>query len=245
MKKSELTASERERYARHLNLEGLGPEGQLRLINGSAVIVGLGGIGSPVALYLAAAGVGRLGLVDADSVSLSNLQRQVIHKTRNVGMPKTRSAAEAVRELNPEVRTEEYPEFLTRENAEAVCRGYDLIVDASDSFAVKFLVNDTALRLDKPCVIGGINRYRGMMLTHLPGTADLRSVFPEEPERTADDRCVNTGVLGVVAGMMGMLIATEAVKILGRIPEPMTDALLTFDLRLMEWNKLKLTTDNR
>lgn len=243
--RSELTAAEQERYARHLNLEGLGPEGQLRLINGSALIVGLGGIGSPVALYLAAAGVGRLGLMDADRVSLSNLQRQVIHRTRNVGQPKTRSAAEAIRELNPEVRTEEHPEFLTPDNAEALCRGYDLIIDASDSYETKYLINDTALRLDKPCVIGGINRYRGMMITHLPGTADLRTAFPEEPERTADDRCVNTGVLGVVAGMMGMQIATEAVKILGGIPEPMTNALLTFDLRRMEWTKLKLATDNR
>ena len=226
------------RYNRHIILEGFGREGQEKLRQGRVLIVGAGGLGSPVALYLAAAGVGTLGIVDGDTVSLANLQRQVLHTTPDIGRLKVESAAEHIHALNPEVQVEQYPFFLSEDNAKELIGGYDFIIDGSDNFATKYLVCDACVMLGKACSIGGISRYSGQLTTHVPGSACYRCLFPEPPAMKDVETCATVGVLGSIAGMLGTVQATECIKFLAGIGSLLTDTLLSFDSRTMEWNRL-------
>lgn len=234
-----MNREETRRYSRHLLLDGFGIEGQQRLMDARVLIVGMGGLGSPIALYLAAAGVGTLGIVDGDMVSLTNLQRQVIHGTPDVGRSKVESAAEAIHKINPSVRVEKHELFLNEDNALDIIGDYDFIVEGSDNFSAKYLVNDACVMLGKSFCIGGINRYSGQVMTYRPGTACYRCLFPEPPAREDVETCAMVGVLGTIAGMLGTVQATEVVKCIAGVGEPLYNQLLTFDALTMQWDKLQ------
>lgn len=236
----ELDPLRKRRYSRHLILEGFGAAGQERLLGSKVLIVGVGGLGSPAALYLAAAGTGTIGLVDADTVSLSNLQRQIIHSTADVNHPKVNSAAERIEALNPDVKVVRHPFNLTADNAPDLIGGYDYVVDGTDNFASKYLINDACVMLGKPFSIGGINRYRGQLMTHVPGSACYRCLFPEPPDARDVETCSMTGVLGSIAGICGTLLATECLKYIIGHGELLTDALLTFDAASMQFRRLAM-----
>lgn len=227
-----LTPEQIERYKRHVLLKDVGTEGQLKILNAKVLVVGTGGLGSPVALYLAAAGIGTIGLIDADVVSLSNLQRQVIHFTSNLGEPKVESARRKMEDVNPDVKVLTYAEMLTEENAEALFAQYDFIVDCTDNFPVKFLINDVCVRLGKPFSHGGILRFQGETFTHLPGTACYRCLFSEPDESNAD------GLFGAIAGMLGTIQAAEVVKYFAGVGQLLTNRLLTFDALSMQYRTL-------
>ena len=236
----ELTKEQELRYHRHLVLQGIGEEGQTKLLQSRVLIVGVGGLGSPVAQYLSAAGVGTLGLVDGDLVSLTNLQRQVIHKTGDVGRPKVDSAEEAIHLLNPDIRVIKHEFYLSETNVAALVRDYDFIVDGTDNFSSKYLVNDACIMEGKPFCMGGIQRFGGQLMTHLPGTACYRCLFPEPPSIRNVETCSMVGVLGSVAGIMGTLQATEAIKYLTGTGELLTDRLLTFDGLTMQFQDIRM-----
>ena len=233
----ELTSEQHQRYNRHLILEGFGIEGQERLLQSKVLLVGVGGLGSPVALYLAAAGVGTIGLVDGDQVSLTNLQRQVIHTTPDIGMPKVDSAEEKLKAINPDICIEKHELFLSEANALDLIRPYDFVIDGSDNFATKYLVNDACVMLGKSFCVGGISKYSGQVMTHRPDTACYRCLFPEPPEMADVETCAIVGVLGSIAGMLGTVQATEAIKCLAGVGEPLYNTLLTFDALTMNWQR--------
>lgn len=237
--KTTFTDEEVKRYLRHIDLEGVGPEGQRKLKDASVCVVGAGGLGSPVLLYLAAAGVGRIGIVDGDNVDLSNLQRQVIHSTSAVGMPKTESARKRIEEINPHVNVECYNMFLTRENAEDILSKYDFVIEATDHFASKYLINDVCTEIGKPFSIGGVQQYGGQTITCVPGSRSYRDVFPEAEDNRACQSCAALGILGVVPGIVGTIQATEAIKYILSLGQLLTDRLLIFDARKMSFNVLQ------
>ena len=232
-----------KRYSRHIILDGFGREGQEKLLNSKVLIVGAGGLGSPCALYLAAAGVGVIGIADADVVSVSNLQRQVIHFTDDAGHNKVDSAREKMQRLNPDVRVETYTDFITAQNATDIFRHYEFIIDCTDSFASKYLVNDACVLLGKPFCIAGIVRYAGQLMTHVPGTACYRCLFPEPPQENEVETCAMVGVLGSAVGTMGTLQATEAIKYLTGIGELLTDTILTYDALSAQFMRMDFARD--
>lgn len=226
------------RYARHISLPGFGEEAQERLKNGSVLVIGAGGLGSPVLLYLAAAGVGRIGVADGDVVDTTNLQRQIIHTTASVGVSKVASAASKMRDLNPEVRVDEYREFVDAGNIEELMAEYDFVIDATDGIGAKFLINDACVRAGKPFNHGAIFQYEGHTMTVLPGSANLRTLFPDGPEGVENREPV--GPLGVVPGVLGTLQATEAIKYLSGVGELLVNRLLCFDLLTMQFTCIRL-----
>lgn len=232
------TEDEKLRYARHISLPGFGEEGQLRLKNGSVLVIGAGGLGSPVLLYLAAAGVGHIGVADGDVVDTTNLQRQVIHTTASVGMSKVKSAAARMRALNPDVEIEEFGEFVNESNIAGLIAGYDFVIDATDSIDIKFLINDACVEAGKPYNHGAIFQYEGHTMTVLPGTADLRALFPDGPSAVV--RSAPVGPLGVVPGVLGTLQATEAIKYVSGVGELLVNRLLCFDLLTMKFTCLRI-----
>ena len=236
----DLTEEQIERYSRHILLQDVGLEGQEKLLNAKVLIVGAGGLGSPVALYLAAAGVGHIGIVDADVVDLSNLQRQVIHQTKDLGTPKVESAKEKMIAINPDVEVTTYHDFLDSHNAEEIIKPWDFVIDGTDNFPVKFLINDACVRLGKAFSHGGIRRVQGRTFTHLPGTACYRCFFKEPPPAGAVPTCSQAGVLGAIAGMLGTIQAAEALKYLLGVGELLTDRLLTFDAKTMNFRTIKV-----
>ena len=218
------------RYSRQLILPEIGVAGQQRLRNASVLVIGVGGLGCPAALYLAAAGVGRLGLIDRETVALSNLHRQVLHTTDDVGRPKSQSARARLVALNPEVTIVPMQESLTAENARQLIGPYDLVLDGADNFPTRYLVNDTCVRLGKPFVHGGVIHFRGQVMAVLPRrSACFRCVFPEPPSAGAIPSCQEAGVVGTVAGLLGTLMAHEALKLLLGVGEPLVNRLLTFE----------------
>lgn len=231
------------RYSRHILLREVGVEGQERIRQGKVLIVGLGGLGSPVALYLAAAGVGTIGLVDGDVVDLSNLQRQVIHSTPDVGRLKVESAREKLLRLNPGVQVQIHADFLSAENALELIRPYDFIVDGTDNFPVKFLINDACVMAGKPFSHGGILRFEGQTFTHLPGTACYRCLFGAPPPAGEVPTCSQAGILGAIAGMLGTIQAAETLKYLAGVGELLTDQLLTFDAKTMDFHKIRVSEE--
>ncbi len=216
------------RYAGHLVLEGLGESGQKKLLASSVLVVGAGGLGSAVLPYLAAAGVGRIGICDGDRVELTNLQRQVIHTTFSLGQPKVLSAARRLREINPGVEVEIFDFRLDRDNAPAILKGFDAVVDCTDGFGSKYLVNDVCVSAKKPFVHGGVLRYGGQVMSCVPGeTPCLRCVLGDPPQNA--QTCAEVGVLGAAVGVMGTLQALEALKLLAGFGEPLFGRVLTFD----------------
>jgi molybdopterin/thiamine biosynthesis adenylyltransferase len=225
-----LTESQIERYSRHIMLPEVGGRGQERLLAGKVLLVGAGGLGSPAGLYLAAAGVGTIGIMDADVVDLSNLQRQIAHATPDLGKAKVDSAAEKFRAINPDVEVRTYRERLTTANALAILPDYDFVIDGTDSFASKFLVADACHFAARPYAHAGILRFEGQLMTVLPGrTACYRCLFQAPPPAGAVPSCSQAGVLGVLAGVIGTLQAGEAIKFLLGRSELLTNTLLVYD----------------
>jgi sulfur-carrier protein adenylyltransferase/sulfurtransferase len=241
----ELSTEQRRRYARHLILPEIGPEGQKKIGAASVLCIGAGGLGSPVAMYLAAAGIGRLGIVDFDTVELSNLQRQVLHGTSDVGRPKTESARDAIARLNPEVELVLYAERLTRHNALELIRPFDVVVDGTDNFPTRYLANDACVLLQKPNVYGSIFRFEGQASVFAPhlGSPCYRCLYPEPPPPGAVPSCAEGGVLGVLPGIIGLIQATETLKLVVGQGLSLAKRLLLFDALNMSFRELKLRRD--
>jgi adenylyltransferase/sulfurtransferase len=240
----DLSKDQIARYSRQLILPEIGVAGQERLLRGSVLIVGAGGLGSPAALYLAAAGVGRIGLVDRDAVALGNLHRQILHTSADVGRPKTRSAAERLAALNPDIAVVEHQEALQGGNALELLGRYDVILDGSDNFPTRYLVNDACVLLGKPLIHGGVVHVGGQLMTVRPRTsACFRCVFPEPPQPGAIPSCQDAGVLGTVAGVLGSLMAHEAIKLLVGVGTPLVDRLLVFEGRSSRWREVPVRRD--
>lgn len=234
------TKKELERYSRNILLDCVGEKGQGQIIEGKVLVVGAGGLGSPILLYLAASGVGTLGVMDDDDVDVSNLQRQVIHNTEKVGTNKAESAKETIQKLNPLVNVKEYKCRLTEENAEEIMKGYDFVVEATDSIGTKYLVSDVCDKIGKACCIGGITRYSGQVTTYVKGTKTYRDIFPEPPVEECEMKCSIGGVLGVIPGLIGMIQATEVLKYLTNVGELLTDKILTYDAKTMDFRKFEV-----
>ena len=240
----DLTPEERLRYSRHLVMPEVGPEGQQKLKRASVLVVGAGGLGSPVALYLAAAGVGRIGLVDFDAVDVSNLQRQVLHGTSDVGRPKLASAKERIAGINPFVQIDTHATRLTAENALELIRPYDLVVDGTDNFPTRYLVNDACVLLNKPNVYGSIFRFDGQASVFWAAKGPCyRCLFPEPPPPGSAPNCAEGGVLGILPGIVGTIQATEAIKLILGKGRPLVGRLLLVDALEMTFREMKLEKD--
>lgn len=230
-----------ERYSRHIILKEIGVKGQKKLLNAKVLIIGAGGLGAPAAMYLAAAGVGTIGIADADEVDLSNLQRQIIHATEDVGKPKVQSAKETMNKMNPDVTVNTYHEFVSSENITELISGYDFIIDGTDNFPAKFLINDACVMAKKPFSHAGIIRFKGQLMTYVPGEGPCyRCVFKNPPPKDAVPTCKQAGVVGAMGGVIGSLQAMEAIKYITGTGELLTGHLLTFDAIKMEFRKIKL-----
>ena len=240
----ELSASELRRYARQLTLPDVGLDGQRRLKAAKVLVIGVGGLGSPAALYLAAAGVGTLGLVDADAVELSNLHRQVLHGTAAVGTPKLASAAQRLGDANPEVRLVLHETRLTSGNALDVVDGYDLVVDGSDNFPTRYLVNDACALLGKPDVYGAVHRFEGQAAVFWAARGPCyRCLYREPPPPGLVPSCAEAGVLGVLPGIVGTLQAAEVIKLILGVGEPLIGRLLAFDVLRVRFSDLSVPKD--
>lgn len=230
-----------ERYSRHIILKEIGAKGQKKLLKAKVLIVGAGGLGSPAAMYLAAAGVGTIGIADADEVNLSNLQRQIIHTTQDLGKEKVQSAKETLNRLNPDVKVNTYHTLVTSENIMDLIKDYDFIIDATDNFPAKFLINDACVIAKKPFSHAGIIRFKGQLMTYVPGEGPCyRCVFKNPPPKDAVPTCRQVGVAGVMGGIIGSLQAVEAVKYIIGEGDLLTDSLLTVNALTMEFRKVKL-----
>ncbi len=239
-----LTGDQRERYARHLMLPEVGERGQAALLDAKVLLLGAGGLGSPAALYLAAAGVGTLGVVDADVVDASNLQRQILHRTARVGAPKVDSAEETIRGLNPDVRVVKYQERLTRDNVDRVFDGYDVVVDGCDNFPTRYLVNDASVMKRVPVVHGSVFRFEGQVTTFVPFEGPCyRCLYPEPPPAHLAPSCQEAGVIGVLPGLIGVIQATEAVKLILKRGTSLVGRLLQYDSLEMKFREFKLRRD--
>ncbi len=239
-----LTPEQRERYSRHTMLPEFGVEGQVKLLNSKVLLLGAGGLGSPSALYLAAAGVGTLGLVDDDVVDESNLQRQVIHTTDRVGEPKTESARKSIEALNPDVEVVEHRTRLSAENVLEIIKDYDVIVDGADNFPTRYLLNDASVRLRKPVVSASILAFDGQISTFVPFEGPCyRCLYPTPPPAELAPSCGEAGVLGVMAGVLGLLQANEVIKLVAGIGEPLIGRLLLYDSLGTRFTELKVRRD--
>lgn len=248
----DFTDAQIDRYARHLVLPEIGEEGQEALLNARVLVIGAGGLGSPLLMYLAAAGVGTLGIVDDDAVDLSNLQRQIVHDTAAIGRRKTDSAAARLAALNPEVRAVTHDARITPETAPALLRDYDLVADGSDNFATRFLMNDACYLAGTPLVSAAIMRFDGQLSTykaHLRSADEpeahpcYRCVFGTQPARDPKQSCADVGVLGTLPGTMGALQATEVIKELTGIGDSLSGALLLYDALGPTFRKIKVKAD--
>jgi adenylyltransferase/sulfurtransferase len=248
----DFTDAQLMRYARHIVLPELGGVGQGKLMDASVLVIGAGGLGSPLLLYLAAAGVGRIGVVDDDVIDLSNLQRQVMHDTARVGDPKVESARDAIARVNPEVRLEPHRVRFTAANALELVAGYDLVADGSDNFATRFLVNDACHLAGKPLVSGAILRFEGQLATFKSGLRGksgatdapcYRCIFPEPPPAGLIPTCSEGGVLGAIAGAIGSLQATEVLKELAGIGDSLSGWLLIYDALSTTFRKVRVKRD--
>ncbi len=238
------TEAQKSRYARHIMLPEVGEKGQAKLLQAKVLLLGAGGLGSPSALYLAAAGVGTLGIVDDDVVDASNLQRQILHNTSRIGVPKVESARTTLTELNPDVRVIAHQVRLTAENVLSIIKDYDLIVDGADNFQTRYLLNDAALILNKPVLHASIFRFEGQLTSFLPWQGPCyRCLYPEPPPAGMAPSCNEAGVLGVLPGVIGVLQATEAVKVLLGIGETLSGRLLIYDALGAKFRELKLRRD--
>ena len=235
------TSEQMERYSRHIILQEVGVKGQKKLLNSKVLIIGAGGLGAPAAMYLAAAGVGTIGIADADEVDLSNLQRQIIHATKDVGKAKVKSAKETINEMNPDVTVNTYRTFVTSENIMDLIKDYDFIIDGTDNFPAKFLINDACVMAKKPFSHAGIIRFQGQLMTYVPGEGPCyRCVFKNPPPKDAVPTCKQAGVIGAMGGGIGSLQAMEAIKYIVGVGDLLTGKLLTYDALKMEFRTVKL-----
>ena len=238
------TSEERERYTRHLVIEEIGEAGQERLKMASALVIGTGGLGSPIAFYLAAAGIGRLGIVDDDEVSLSNLNRQILHTTQDLQRPKVASAAEKLTRLNPGVKVESNKLRVDRHNADDLVAGYDIVLDGTDNFASRYIINDACIRQGRPYIFGAINRFIGQVTTVMPGEGPcFRCLFPEEAEPRPSASAGPIGVFGFVPGVIGSLEACEGIKLILGVGENLIGRLLIYDALAVEFREI-IIADN-
>jgi adenylyltransferase/sulfurtransferase len=236
-----LSKEEILRYSRHLIMPEVGMEGQLKLKNAKVLLVGTGGLGAPLGMYLAAAGVGRIGLVDFDVVDFTNLHRQVIHGTKDVGKKKLDSAEETISDINPNVTIDRYDVLLTSENAMEICAPYDLVIDGTDNFPTRYLVNDVCVLQGKPNVYGSIFRFEGQATVFAyPGGPCYRCLYPEPPPPGLVPSCAEGGVLGILPGVIGLIQATEAIKLILGAGEPLVGRLILYDALAMRFRELKL-----
>lgn len=239
-----MAAGGESRYARHLVLPEVGPEGQLALQEASVLVVGAGGLGSPALLYLAAAGIGRIGLIDDDTVDITNLQRQVLHSTSEVGESKAASAERRISDLNPEVIVEAIEGRLDASNALEIIDRYDIVIDGTDNFETRYLIGDACEILDKPWVFGSIHRFEGQVATfNHEGGPNYRDLFPEPPEDGLAPNCAEAGVLGVLPGIIGSIQATEAIKLILGIGDSLSGELLVVDALSMKFRTLSFSKD--
>src|SRR5271165_6781575 len=239
-----LSKDEILRYSRHLIMPEVGMEGQIKLKNAKVLLVGAGGLGAPLGLYLAAAGVGKIGIVDFDVVDFTNLQRQVIHGTKDVGRKKLDSAFDTMRDINPNVQIDRYDVAITSENAFDIISGYDMVVDGTDNFPTRYLINDACVILEKPNVYGSIFRFEGQATVF--ATEDgpcYRCLYPEPPPPGLVPSCAEGGVLGILPGIIGLVQATEAVKLILGVGEPLIGRLMLYDALAMRFRELKLRRD--
>jgi adenylyltransferase/sulfurtransferase len=239
-----LTEEQYERFARHTVLPGIGVEGQQRLVNAKVLCVGAGGLGSPVLMYLAAAGVGTLGIVDFDRVDASNLQRQIIHGVRDIGRLKTESAKESILETYPQARVILHSDALTRENVMEIFSDYDVIVDGTDNFATRYLINDACVFLSKPCVWGSIYRFDGQATVFYADHGPCyRCLYPEPPAKELAPNCSIGGVFGALCGTIGAIQATEVIKLITGVGEVLIGELLIYDALKVDYEKILLSKD--
>ncbi len=244
-KPAELNAEQLERYSRHLLLPEVGEKGQEKLLKSRVLLLGAGGLGSPAALYLAAAGVGTLGIIDNDAVDASNLQRQILHGTSKLGVPKVQSAVERIVDLNPDVKVIPFQERLTSENVDRIFdHGWDVVVDGLDNFPTRYLVNDASVWKNIPVIHGSIFRFDGQVTTFWPQKGPCyRCLYPEPPPPHLAPSCAEAGVLGVLPGMVGIIQATEAIKIILGQGDPLVGRLLTYESLKMQFRTLRLRRD--
>ena len=236
-----LSSEQLERYSRHIILKEIGLKGQKKLLNAKILIIGAGGLGSPAAMYLAAAGVGTIGIADADEVDLSNLQRQILHATADVGKPKVESARETMEALNTDVQVIAHHLFVNAENITDLIKPYDFVIDGTDNFAAKFLINDACVLAGKPFCHAGIIRFHGQLMTYVPGKGPCyRCVFRQLPPKDAVPTCREAGVIGAMAGVIGCMQALEAVKYFVGVGDLLTGRMLTFDALDMEAHPITL-----
>lgn len=243
-----LTPAQRQRYSRHTLLKEVGEAGQIKLLEAKVLLIGAGGLGSPAAMYLAAAGVGTLGIVDFDTVDLSNLQRQLLHGTSDVGRPKVESAADRLRDLNPDVKVVGYREAISSANALEIIREYDIVLNGSDNFPTRYLVNDACQFLKRPLVDGSIFMFEGQVTVYQPAQPELgvqggpcyRCLYPDPPPPGEVPSCAEAGVLGVLPGIVGSLQAVEALKLILGVGEPLVGRLLMIDTLDMSFRTLKV-----
>ena len=233
------TEEQIKRYSRHIILSQVGGKGQRRLLEASVLLIGAGGLGSPAGIYLAAAGVGKLGIVDFDLVDLSNLHRQILHHNHDLGRAKVVSAAEAIADVNPDVGVVQHPVRLTPENVMDIIADYDIVVDGSDNFPTRYLVSDACVFGGKPNIHGSIFRFEGMATVFLPGRGCYRCLYPVPPQPGAVPSCQEAGVLGVLPGIIGLIQATEAIKLILDIGKSLNGRLLIFDALDMEFREVK------
>ncbi|MBJ32725.1 MAG: molybdenum cofactor biosynthesis protein MoeB [Euryarchaeota archaeon] len=239
-----MTVGGESRYARHLVLPEVGPEGQLALQEASVLVVGAGGLGSPALLYLAAAGIGRIGLIDDDDVDVTNLQRQILHGTSEVGEPKAASAERRISDLNPEIAVESIQGRLDATNALEIIGRYDIIIDGTDNFETRYLIGDACEILNKPWIFGSIHRFEGQVATfNYEGGPNYRDLFPEPPEDGLAPNCAEAGVLGVLPGIIGSIQATEAIKVILGVGDSLNGKLLVVDALSMRFRTLSFTKD--
>ena len=239
-----LSEVQAKRYSRHVLVPEVGERGQFKLLDSRVLLIGAGGLGSPAAYYLAAAGVGTIGIIDADVVEESNLQRQIIHNTKRVGQYKAESAREAIEALNPDVKVITYIERLDETNVARIIAGYDVIIDGTDNFPTRYLLNDAAIIANKPVVHGSVFRFEGQLTIFKPHEGPCyRCLYPEPPPPALAPSCAEAGVLGVLPGIIGLLQATETIKLLLGIGEPLVGRMMTYDALAGEFNELHLYRD--
>jgi adenylyltransferase/sulfurtransferase len=245
LERVEFSNDEIARYSRHLIMPEVTLEGQKRLKSASILCIGTGGLGSPIALYLAAAGVGRLGLVDGDVVDFSNLQRQILHGTKDVGRKKLNSARDRIRDINPNVQVDLYDCYFKSDNARKIVEPYDIVIDGTDNFPTRYLSNDICVFLKKPNVYGSIFRFDGQVTVFAPhlGGPCYRCLFPEPPPPGMVPSCAEGGVLGVLPGVIGVIQAIEAIKLIVGIGEPLIGKMIQFDALKMKFREFKLRPD--
>ena len=238
-----LTPQQVQRFSRHIIMPQVGSMGQRKLMNASVLLVGAGGLGSPLAMYLAAAGIGKIGIVDFDDVDITNLHRQLLHGMNDIGRPKVDSAEDTIREINPDAEIVKIAKHINSENAMEIADEFDILIDGTDNFPTRYLINDLGVLMDKPVVHGSIFMFDGQVTTFLPGQGCYRCLYPAPPPPGMVPSCAEAGVLGVLPGIVGSLMATEAIKLILGVGKPLVNRLLMVDALDMDMRTVKIRKD--